>query len=383
MDGIKRNLFPILQDKYYFNTCSMGPLALPVKKAMEEFVSEWNHEGGGGWNMENGWTDRVEQARNSFAELIHAKPEEVAYSFGNSVAISSITSALDLKKDDEIIFNNLDFPATTSHIMSKKELGVNYKIVQSKDGKTVTPEDYKELLNDKTKLVTACHVVSNTGLKLDIKELTKLAHDKGTQVFIDAYQSLGTTPIDVKELDLDYLASGCLKWTLGGFGISFVYIREDIVEQANPSSIGWMGLDSPFTDLFDKLRPTLHRPKTALKYQYGTPYPVGATSAYEGFKILQSIGINAIEEQNQRLIDEIIVKAKEMDFKLLSPEEKEHRSSIINIQIPDAEKVVADLKTKNFVLDYRAGGVRISPHFFNNSDDVEQLFSEIKNLSKS
>ena len=377
MDGIKRNLFPILQNKYYLNTCSIGPLALPVKEAMDKFITEWETEGGLAWGMNDGWTEKVEKARKEFANLIHAKSEEIAFSFGNSVAMSSITSALDLKKEDEIIFNELDFPATTAHVMGKEELGIHYKIAQSKDGKTISPEDYKKVLNKKTKLVTACHVISNSGFKVDINELTKISHERGIQVFIDAYQSLGTISIDVKKQDLDYLASGCLKWILGGFGISFIYIREELIDKLNPSSIGWMGMDSPFTDLYDKPRSTLHRPKTALKFQYGTPYPIGATTAYEGMKIISSIGIKTIEYQNQQLTQEIITKAKEKGFKLLTSEEKENRGSIVNIQIPDAERIVTELKDKNFVLDYRAGGVRVSPHFFNNSEDIEKLFSEI------
>ena len=94
-------------------------------------------------------------------------------------------------------------------------------------------------------------------------------------------------------------------------------------------------------------------------------------------KILQSIGIKEIEKQNQLLTEEIITKAKEMNLKVLTPEEKENRGSIVNIQIPNSERIVNQLKEKKFILDYRAGGIRIAPHFFNSSDDIDNLFSEI------
>ena len=382
MDGIKRDLFPILQNKHYLNTCSVGPLAMSVKEGLTRFISEWDTQGGLSWTMKDGWTEAVEKARKSFAELIHAKPEEIAYSFGNSVAISSVTSALNLQKGDEIVFNELDFPSTASHAMGKKAMGLDYKVAKSENGITIQPEDYTEALNDNTKLVTACHVVSNTGFKLDIQELTKLAHGKGIDVFIDAYQSVGNTPIDVKKLDVDFLATGSLKWTLGGFGMSFLYIREDKVEELNPSSIGWMGVDNPFADLLDKLRLTLNRPKDAQKFQYGTAYPNGAITAYEGLKIIDSIGIDTIENQNQKLMDEILTRAKDLGFKILTPLVKNSRGSIANIQVPNAEQIVEDLKKKNFILDSRAHGIRISPHFFNNSDDIDVLFSEIASKIK-
>jgi selenocysteine lyase/cysteine desulfurase len=383
MEGIKRNLFPILKNKYYFNTCSMGPLATPVKVAVEQFLSEWDTEGGIGWVMKDGWNDLIEKARNSFAKHINAHPDEIAYSFGNSVAISSITSSLKLNTDDEIVFNELDFPSTATHAMAKKELGINYNVVKSNDGRTILPEDYKKFLNSKTRLITACHVVSNTGFKLDIQELTKISHEKGIDIFIDAYQSLGNVPINVRKLDVDFLASGCLKWTLGGFGISFLYIRKDKIESLNPSSIGWMGVDNPFEDLYDKLRLTLKRPHNALKFQYGTPYPIGAASSYEGMNIIDSIGINKIETQNQNLTQLLIEGANDLGLKCLTPYEKDKRGSIVNIQIPKAEKVVEQLKAKNFVLDFRASGIRVSPHFFNNSEEILILLQEIENISKA
>ena len=114
------------------------------------------------------------------------------------------------------------------------------------------------------------------------------ACNKGVPVFIDSYQSTGVIPTDVKKLDVDYLASGCLKWLIGGFGMSFLYIRPDLINSTNPSSIGWMGVDDPFADLYDKLRTTLHRPSNGTKFQYGTPYPFGAITAKEGMKIVNN-----------------------------------------------------------------------------------------------
>ena len=272
--------------KIYFNTCSTAPLAIPVREGIKKFLDQWNEQGGLSWLIEDGWTDTIEKARSLFAKLINAKPEEIAYSFGNSVALSSVTSAIPFNSGDEIVFNELDFPATATHSMAKKESNLNYKVVKSTNGISVNPEDYKTVINTKTKLITACHVVSNTGFKMDINHLIELAHEKDIPVFIDAYQSMGNIPIDVNQLDVDFLASGCLKWLLGGFGISFLYIRKDKIEELNPSSIGWMGVEDPFDDLYDKLRTKLHRPSDATKFQYGTGYPIGAFGAYEGMKIV-------------------------------------------------------------------------------------------------
>lgn len=377
MQGIKRELFPILKKILYFNTCSVGALATPVRLANEIFLDQWNDRGGFSWEGEDGWVAIVEKARAIFALLINAAPENIAVSFGNSVAFSSITSCYNFQNQDEVVFNELDFPATATQLMARTN---QYRVATSNDGKTISVEDYKNVISNRTKLVSTCHIVSNTGFKIDINALIDFSHSKDIPVFIDAYQSIGTIPVDVKELDVDFLATGCLKWLLGGFGMSFLYIRDDLIDKLNPSSIGWMGVENPFEDLYNKLRTTLHRPRDATKFQYGTAYPNGATSAYAGMKIIRDIGITVIHKQNMLLTQELIQGAEDLDLTCLTPSEPEHRGSIVNIQVTDVKPVVVKLKEQNFVLDMRAHGIRISPHFYNSSEDIEQLLSCLKQL---
>ncbi|MHA2250805.1 MAG: aminotransferase class V-fold PLP-dependent enzyme [Candidatus Kariarchaeaceae archaeon] len=378
MQAIKRDLFPILEDKTYLNTCSIGALSIQVKTAVNAFMDQWNSEGGLSWIMDGGWTDTVEQARSEFAKIIGAKPENIAYSFGNSVAVSSISSSLNYDTRNEVIFSELDFPSSPTHFMAKSEYGLDYKVVKSKDNMTVALDDYRQLITDKTRMIAACEVVSNTGFRINTDELIELSHEKEVPVLLDTYQSTGYIPMDVKKNDLDFLVSGCLKWLVGGFGISFLYIRDDWMEKLVPGNIGWMGVDDPFADLYDKLRTELHRPSDARKFQHGTPYPFGAITALQGMKLIQEIGIDLIFEHNMKISQEIIDKAQDSGFETLTPVEKSERGSIVNIQVPDAHEVVTSLQNQGFILDMRANGVRTSPHFYNNSEDVDRLLDNIK-----
>jgi len=380
MNGIKRELFPILNDKRYFNTCSVGALGEPVKEAASKFMEQWDTLAGLSWGLEDGWVAAVEEARMNFARLINARSENIAYSFGNSVALSSVTSCFIFDKKNEVIFNELDFPATATHLMGKAINGAKYQVVKSADGRTVSTDDYRTIVNEKTSLITACHVVSNTGFKVNEQELVELASEKDIPVFLDVYQSLGVLPVDVKKLDVDFLASGCLKWLLGGFGLSFLYVRDDWLEKGNPGSIGWMGVDDPFADLYDKLRSTLHRPVDARKYQYGTPYPSGAVTASAGMKIIDEITIPRIYQHNGRLTQRLIDGASDLGLTTSTPENAKDRGSIVNIQVDEAEKVVEKLQGMDFVLDMRASGVRVSPHFYNSFDDIDSLLEELATI---
>ena len=131
MVGLKRTLFPSLEFLKYFNACSITPLAIPVEKAVQEYLQVWKEKGGIAWVMEGGWNDKVEEARSLFASLIGANPEHVAYSFGNSVAIASIISALNMSKNDHVIFSDLDFPSSPAHLMAMEEKQIKHKILQS------------------------------------------------------------------------------------------------------------------------------------------------------------------------------------------------------------------------------------------------------------
>ena len=98
MDGIKREIFPILDSKTHLNTCSAGALATPVKEAAYSFIEDWDTHAGLSWSIPDKWNDQVESARKNFAKIIGAKSENIAYMFGNSTAIASIMASLPFSK---------------------------------------------------------------------------------------------------------------------------------------------------------------------------------------------------------------------------------------------------------------------------------------------
>ena len=375
--GIARDQFPILEKVRYYNTCSMGAMSLTNQLALQRFTEDWNDYAGFGWNKEHGWVEDVEHARKNFAKLVGAKLDNIAFSFGNSVATGSITSSFDFKTKNEVIFSDLDFPSTPANLMALEGRNVKYKVVKSEDGLTVSADDYKRLMTDKTQFISVCDVISNTGFRIDRQNIIELAHLQNIPIFLDSYQSVGSIQMDVKKLDVDFMASGCLKWILGGFGISFLYVRDDWIDKLNPSSIGWYGLDSPFEDLFDKLRDTLHRPTTAEKFQFGTPYPVGAILTNSGMEMIMQHTVKKIEHYNTKLCSYLIDRCKDAELDLNTPIEENQRGHIINIKAKDASNVVKKLTELNYFLDMRAHGIRVSLHFYNNQQDVDQLIDEI------
>src|SRR5581483_11819653 len=154
-----------------------------------------------------------------------------------------------------------------------------------------------------TILVSACHAYYQNGFLQDTARIAKWAREAGALSFVDAYQSLGTVPVDVRALGVDFLASGNLKFLMGIPGIAFLYVRPEIVPELKPTVTGWFGRANPFA--FDPK--SLDWAPTAARFDTGTPPVVNAYIARAGMEIINEIGPASIrawlEVVAQRLID--------------------------------------------------------------------------------
>src|SRR5947209_417280 len=179
--------------------------------------------------------------RGKFAQLIGAQPHEIALAPNVSSALSAITSALDLGARNRVVLNDMDFPTLSYQWLAKERTGVEVAFARSADRITLAPQDYASLIDERTGFVATSRVFYLSGFVQDVKTIGELAHARGAYLLIDDYQGSGQIPIDVKALGVDFLVSGTLKWLMGGPGMAFAYVREDLIPQLNPTVTGWFG----------------------------------------------------------------------------------------------------------------------------------------------
>ncbi|WP_324611574.1 aminotransferase class V-fold PLP-dependent enzyme [Bacillus massiliglaciei] len=160
-----------------------------------------------------------------FAKLIGAETDEVAILCSVSDAISTIATSLPFQKvKNKIMFTDIDFP-TVGHIWFAQEpFKDNISMIRSLNGEIPLEQYEKEITTD-TFLTCIPHVNYYNGYKQNVREIADIAHRKGSLLFVDAYQSAGHIPIDVKEMDIDILTTGSRKYMLGIPGVSFLYIN--------------------------------------------------------------------------------------------------------------------------------------------------------------
>ena len=361
-----RDHFPIFETKTYLNSCSKGALSLEVKAAYEEYLQDWETLGSP-WEL---WVGKLEEARAVFADFINAKPIEVAVTTSVSAAVSALASALDFSGErNRVVVSDFEFPTVAQIWHAQAPRGAQVVHIPEENG-MIPLAHYASRVDERTALVSFAHVCYRNGAMQDVKAVTELAHRRGALVLLDAYQSLGTMPIDAKALGVDVLVGGALKYLLGSSGLAFMYMREELIEKLEPTTTGWFAqADIMALDIY------AHDPSSsARRFESGTPPNPNLYAGLAGLKLVQSVGADAIAAHLRELTDALKGGARERGFCVATPDE---HGAMVAVKVRDAEAQVAKLAERGVIVSSRDGNVRVSPHFYNTLEDVTRLLDAL------
>ena len=366
-----RELFPVVENKVFLNHAAQSPLPKPVADAVKKCVEELSMYG----NVST--SERDDCGKALFARLIGAKPEEIALVENTSVGLNIAANVLEYLPDSKIVTTDLEYPSVV-YPWLKKSLGVKIHYVRNVSGK-IQLEDFEKAVDDKTVAVAVSHVEYVNGFRNDLRALSQIAHEHGAYLIVDAIQSAGVIPIDVKREGIDFLTTACYKWLLSPTGAAYLYVREDLIENFEPPYVGWASVKQEIfetVDFWDIW--SLRLSETASRFEVGTPSFLSFVGAAEAIKMLLSFGIENIEKRVLRLTDYLIEAVKALGLELQTPEEQQYRSGIVNFKVDKPKEVVEHLKRNNIVVSARARGIRVSPHFYNTEEEIDTLVNEIK-----
>lgn len=370
MDWVKwRDEFPILSRKTYLNSCSLGALSHRAEARIAQFHEDWHNCGASAWYEI--WLGRIAELRGRVAAMVGARESEIAITHSTSTALSSIASAIDYSRRNRIVVGELDFPTLAYQWMMRP--GVEVVLVPSDDGTTVRPERFAEFIDDRTAIVATSHVLYATGAIQDLQAIGTLAHNQGALFLVDAYQGIGQVPIDLAQTNIDIYVAGPLKWMLGGPGLAYLYVRQQLIEQLTPQIAGWFGGKNQFG--FDINHFEFH--DDARRFELGTPALHMVHSALGGQEIIDEVTVPRIRERNQYLTELLIDKARASGFSMRGAEKRGERSAIVMIAMADAKGAVEHLAERGIIVDHRPGHVRVSPHFYNLESEIDLVVHEL------
>ncbi|MEQ8516115.1 MAG: aminotransferase class V-fold PLP-dependent enzyme, partial [Chromatocurvus sp.] len=295
-----RSRFPILANKTYLNSCSYGAMAASVRRAIEQYLDDRDTRGAC-WEE---WVGNLEALRDMTAQLLGAQSEEIALVPSLSSGVNAFASCLDFAGErSKVVVTSHDFP-TTAHIWhAQKRRAARVHRVELDD--CVSSEEatarFVDAIDDTTALVSIPYICYRNGRRLDVRAIAKLARAHGALVLVDAYQAVGTFPVDVRDIDADVLVGGYLKYLMGTAGLAYMYVKGDLVEEMLPTATGWFAQEDVSAMTIAENLPA----RSARRFEGGTPNVSGINACRAGLDIMQEVGIDAIEQQNIAITDAI------------------------------------------------------------------------------
>jgi kynureninase len=277
----------------------------------------------------------------------------------------------------EYVMTEHDFP-TDAHVWRAQErLGAEVVVLPSPDGLTVPQDAFAEAIDERTALVCINRVLYRSSALLDAKEICRMAREAGAWSVVDDFHGAGVLPVDVHDLGCDFYTTGVLKWLCGGPGLAFLYARRDLLGSLEPAVTGWFATREPFS--FDLQHLDLH--PTARRLEHGTPAAPVAFIAQGGLDVITEVGAARIRERIKELTSYVVERADAAGLEVRTLRDPEARGGMINVKVgPDARRICHALLDRDVCTDFRGDGLRVSPHFFSTTGDVDRLFDELRDL---
>ncbi|MGA9995552.1 MAG: aminotransferase class V-fold PLP-dependent enzyme [Pyrinomonadaceae bacterium] len=372
-----RSEFPILDKSVYLISHSLGAMPKATYDRLHDYAEAWATRGVRAWA--EGWWEMPVSVGNEVARIIGADAGNVVMHQNVSICQSLILSCFDPQPErNKIVYSELNFPSVMYvYEAHAREGRFRIETVKSDDGITVPLERMLAAIDEETLLVPISHVLFKSAFLQDARAITERAHEVGARVVLDTYQSAGTVPFSVKDLNVDFATGGSVKWLCGGPGAGYLYVRPDLQTELEPKTTGWMAHESPFAFESGAIRyaPNIWR------FLHGSPSIPALYAAQSGYRIINEIGVEAIRAKSVRQTQMLIELAEEAGFRVTSPRDPQQRGGTITVAVEPAGAITAELVRRDFIVDYRPGaGIRISPHFYTKDEELSLVIREIKKI---
>ena len=371
-----RREFPILGESVYLISHSLGAMPKKTYQRLNEYADMWATRGVRAWA--EGWWKMPATVGDQLGRIIGADPGTVVMHQNVSICQSLILSCFEPKpKRNKIVYSELNFPSVMYVYEAHARNGsLRIETVKSDDGITVPLERMLAAIDEETLLVPFSHVLFKSAFLQNARAITERAHEVGAKVVLDTYQSAGTVPFNVKDLNVDFATGGSVKWLCGGPGAGYLYVRPDLHEELQPKTTGWMAHESPFA--FDT---EMKYARSVNRFLHGSPAIPALYAAQSGYEIINQIGVDAIRQKSTRQTTLIIDLAEEAGFEVTSPKDPEQRGGTVTVAHEQAAAITKELVRREFIVDYRPGaGVRISPHFYTTDEELHLVIEEMKKI---
>jgi selenocysteine lyase/cysteine desulfurase len=368
-----RNEFPITQSCTFLNHASRSPLPERSFRTIEVFFRKTREKGIDNYKE---MFQVLTETRGLIARLISANPTEIALVPNTSMGINFAARGLRIKKGENVIIPEKEFPANVFPWLNLQTDGVEIRFARMEGG-IVSPENVEELIDGRTRAVSIGFVDFSKGARRDLERIGGICQEKDVPFIVDGMQGVGALNLNVKQYPIDLLACGGAKWLMSPHGTGFAYIRKEFQDKIDKTFFGWLSVKGPenFEDLLDY---TVNPFPGARSFEIGTHPYHDYYGMRESLKLLLEVGIENIEKRVFALTDLLIKKLEHTTYSILSPLENCQRSAILSIGGKNLDQAFSSLTEEGIFVSKREGGIRVSPHFYNTEEEIEKLVDVLK-----
>jgi kynureninase len=374
----RREEFPTLVSGIHLLSHSLGPVPRGARESMRAYVKAWEHHTSeDAWATS--WWEMSARVGDRIAGILGGAPGSVQIQPNASIALSSVASCFDFHAGtrNKIVTSALDFPSMEYIWDAQGRVGAQVEVVPSGDGITVPPERILPAIDDTTALVALSHVSFRSSYRVDAQAIVERAHRVGALVLLDVYQSAGAVELRASDWKVDFLIGGTIKWLCGGPACGYLYVRPDLQRDLQPRLTGWVAHAAPF----DFAPAPMRYDDSVRRFAQGTPSIPALYSVLPGLHIIEEVGVQTIQAESRRRTEWMIEFALERGWKVNSPHNVNERGGSVMIGVDEGPDMVSRLAERKVFVDCRPGvGLRISPHFFNTDEEVEEAMTILDEL---
>ena len=371
--------FPILKDLIFFNHAAVSPLPARAARALACYAEEAATLGGAAWPR---WHGRLKQARAAAATLLGADLDEVAFAHNTTHGLLCVANSLPWRPGDNIVSAEHEFPADVHPWRNLAERGVALRRVPERPDYRFSIDDFIRAIDARTRLVAVSLVQYSTGYRMPVEALAEVCRARGILLCLDAIQGLGALPVRVRELGCDFLSADGHKWLLSPEGVGLLYVRKERLELFNQSMTGWTGRVRHW-DYDDITLPPL---PAAARFEEGAHNMAGIAALGASLALLIEVGMAEVWRRIEALSEQLAEGLAKLGCTIVSPRGALERSGILAFTREglDPAALVKRLETEERIyVTARRGWVRVSPHFYNQPEQIERFLSALVRLGGS
>ena len=370
--------FPILRQLSFFNHAGVAPISGPAARALHQYILQAQTQA----YHRSGWYQQALETKKMAAQLIGAQgPHEIALVSNTSTGLSCVAKGFPWRQGDQVIISNVEYPANRYPWQDLARFGVELvEVKQHPDGR-IEVEDVLEAITNRTRIVSLSHVQYASGYRIDLKPIADVVHQAGGCLCVDAIQSLGALPVNVRESGIDFLSADGHKWLLSPEGAGIFYVREELIPLLHPNVVGWMNMKNAS----DYGNYRFEFQSDARRFEPGSYNIPGVLALGASLRMFLELGMDQVEQRIQQLTTHLCHGLISKGYTVFSPRRYPgERSGIVVFTPPrtvqdrmSLSQIACALEQKNIILAVREGRLRASPHFYNTFEQMDQLVAAL------